>query len=100
MRERAGSKEGEKHGFGQKKQGSQLHDMVGGVTALQISLHCSQNHLSGCVKWVTYGCRKKLLGQIVIVSCLDNKIFPSVSNLISQDHTSVFLSKVISWNYW
>lgn len=60
----------------------------------------TQNHLSGCVKWVTYGCRKKYVGQIVIVSCLDHKTFSSLSNLIPKGHTSVFLSKLISWFFF
>lgn len=54
---------------GQKKQGNQLQGMAAEGTALWVSHDClrvTQNHLSDCVKWVTYGCRKKYFGQIVM----------------------------------
>lgn len=82
---------------GQKKQDSQCHAMVVGVTALQILITANletQNRSHGSAKWVTYGCRKKYLGQIAIVSCLDHKISLPLSNLIFQGHTFVLLSKV------
>lgn len=90
----AGSNEGGKHG--QKKQVSQGHGMVVGVTVLQF-LIITQKHritylavLSGSHMAVG----RNTWDQIAIVSCLDHKIFLPLCNLISQGHTFAFLSRV------
>ena len=61
-KEAAGSKKGGKHGFRTEETGQPVewHGCGRDLSRfLMIAYVVTQNHLFGCVKWVTYGCRKK-----------------------------------------